>query len=97
MNAVEIPGQVIVPAALIAAAYLFVVVVVLLILIASAIATWWRCRKHDVGPDALKLLEDLDAYLERSATDDPEIEAGLARLFNELGPPPTHDQEGEDA
>ncbi|NUP42357.1 MAG: hypothetical protein HOY76_36330 [Streptomyces sp.] len=97
MNAVEIPGQVIVPAAFIAAAFLFLGVVAVLILIASAIATWWRGRQHDVGPDPLKLLEDLDAHLDGFALEDPEIEAGLARLFKELGPPPAHDQGGESA
>lgn len=33
---------------------------------------------HDVGPDALLLLQDLDAHF-----------AKLAGLFEELGPPPT--------
>ncbi len=36
---------------------------------------------HDVGPDALRLLEDLDAHLDAYF-------ARVAHLFLELGPPP---------
>ncbi|OLE25513.1 MAG: hypothetical protein AUG49_10595 [Catenulispora sp. 13_1_20CM_3_70_7] len=36
--------------------------------------------KHDVGPDALRLLEDLDAHLDRQY-------AALAGLYERLGPP----------
>lgn len=35
---------------------------------------------HDVGPDALRLLEDLDAHLDAHA-------AQLAGLYERLGPP----------
>ncbi|MFD4569347.1 hypothetical protein ACFWOX_33920 [Streptomyces sp. NPDC058467] len=36
--------------------------------------------KHDVGPDALRLLQDLDAHLD-------EYFARMSHLFEELGPP----------
>lgn len=36
---------------------------------------------HDVGPDALRLLQDLDAHLDAYF-------AGMSHLFEELGPPP---------
>lgn len=36
---------------------------------------------HDVGPDALRLLEDLDAHLDGYF-------ARVSHLFEELGPPP---------
>jgi len=39
--------------------------------------------KHDVGPDALRLLEDLDAHLD-------EHYARISHLFEGLGPPPSH-------
>jgi hypothetical protein len=39
--------------------------------------------KHDVGPDALRLLEDLDAHLD-------DYYARLSHLFEGLGPPPSH-------
>jgi len=39
--------------------------------------------KHDVGPDALLLLEQLDAHLDA-------YYARLSHLFEELGPPPPH-------
>jgi hypothetical protein len=38
-------------------------------------------EEHDVGPDGLRLLEDLDAHLDAHF-------ARLAPLFEELGPPP---------
>jgi len=38
--------------------------------------------KHDVGPDALRLLEDLDAHLD-------EHYARISHLFEGLGPPPS--------
>lgn len=54
--------------------------------------------EHDVGPDALRLLEDLDDHLDRFVANDPEVKAGLSRLFEALGAPPASDeQEGEQA
>lgn len=34
----------------------------------------------DVGPDALRLLEDLDAHLDEYVAADPELAAGFGRL-----------------
>jgi hypothetical protein len=50
--------------------------------------------EHDVGPDSLRLLEDLDAHLDNFVANDPEVKAGLARLHAAI-----HDerQEGESA
>ncbi|MFR0351823.1 hypothetical protein [Streptomyces sediminimaris] len=55
--------------------------------------------EHDVGPDALCLLEDLDDHLDAFVANDPEVKAGLARLFEALGPPPGSDEQegGESA
>lgn len=36
--------------------------------------------EHDVGPDALRLLEDLDAHLDEYLAADPELTAGFDRL-----------------
>jgi hypothetical protein len=83
MSAVEVPGQVVVPAAVVAFAFLAVGFFVLLVLIAAAIACWWRDRRasqHDVGPDALRLLEDLDEDLDAYVADYPDIAEGFARL-----------------
>lgn len=35
---------------------------------------------HDVGPDALRLLQDLDAHLDEYVAADTELAAGFARL-----------------
>ena len=52
-------------------------------------AARWRAHVvHDVGPDAARLLEDLDAHLDAHF-------ARLAPLFEELGPPPA-DPDGFD-
>lgn len=40
--------------------------------------------QHDVGPDALRLLTELDAHLDAYF-------ARLSHLFEELGPPPSPD------
>jgi hypothetical protein len=37
--------------------------------------------KHDVGPDSLRLLEDLDAHLDQQY-------ARLSGLYERIGPPP---------
>jgi len=44
---------------------------------------------HDVGPDQLRLLEDLDAHLD-------EYFARMSHLFEELGPPNVPDPAGFD-
>jgi hypothetical protein len=76
---------------------------VAVVLTVSLPAAWWQIRRaarheserdrliaaHDVGPDNLRLLEDTDAYLDRIAAGDPELNAGLDRLRHEL----THREE----
>lgn len=47
----------------------------------QAIRAWRADDRYDVGPDALRLFEDLDAHLDAHF-------ARLAPLFEELGPPP---------
>jgi hypothetical protein len=57
-------------------------------LVAAAVVLVRLCRtrrpytpaRHDVGPDALLLLQDLDAHLDAHA-------AQLAGLYERLGPP----------
>jgi hypothetical protein len=71
-----IPGQVIVSAAWFGLAVLSVMAACLLVVAVWAAAFWWRDRQHDVGPDALRLLESLDKHLDS----DPELQAGFARL-----------------
>jgi len=77
-------GVVVIGGAVLAVAFLATLAVLILIAICaaiySAIARRWRARRHDVGPDALRLLEDLDKHLDAFALDDPEVAAGLARL-----------------
>lgn len=100
MRAAELPGQIVIPAAAVGLAFLCVMGTGLVIVMAWALACWWRDRRdrrHDVGPDGLKLLKDLDAHMERFVLGDPEVAAGLDRLFKELGPPPARKQEGESA
>lgn len=75
-----VPGQVIVGAAVFGAAILAVGVACTVVLAVWAAAEWWRDRRHDVGPDALRLLQDVDQHLDRFVLDDPEVQAGLARL-----------------
>jgi hypothetical protein len=36
--------------------------------------------RHDVGPDALRLLEDLDAHLDEYLLANPEVAAGFDQL-----------------
>jgi hypothetical protein len=54
----------------------------------QAIRAWRADDRHDVGPDGLLLLEDLDAHLDAHF-------ARVAPLFEELGPPPA-DPDGFD-
>lgn len=79
-NVSPVPGQAVITAATVGYAYLAVSLASLLILIVWAGAAWWRGRQHDVGPDALRLQQDLDRYMDRLARRDPEVKAGLARL-----------------
>jgi hypothetical protein len=80
---------------------------VAVVLAVSLPAAWWQIRRatrhpserdrliraaHDVGPDSLRLLEDTDAYLDRIAAGDPELNAGLTRLRHELNNPREEDQ-----
>lgn len=92
----RLPEQVVIPAAMVGFAYLAVSVAVIVIFGAAAIAAWRRDRRdeqHDVGPDALQLLDDLDAHLDQFAIDDPEVKAGLSRLLEALGTPPAGDEQ----
>jgi hypothetical protein len=49
-------------------------------LVFDAIARTYRAQHHDVGPDALRLLQELDVHLDQTAARDPELAAGLHRL-----------------
>jgi hypothetical protein len=44
--------------------------------------TWLahRTQQPDVGPDALRLLQELDAHLDEYVLADPELAAGFDRL-----------------
>jgi cytochrome c-type biogenesis protein CcmH/NrfG len=46
----------------------------------QAIRAWRAADRHDVGPDSLRLLEDLDAHLDEHVAADPELAAGFDRL-----------------
>ncbi|MFD9192948.1 hypothetical protein ACFWCA_32640 [Streptomyces phaeochromogenes] len=48
--------------------------------IVRAHQTRWHTGPHDVGPDALRLLEDLDRDLDEMVAADPELAAGFERL-----------------
>ena len=87
-----IPGQLIVPAAVFGLAVFAVMAVVLAVSAALGVVFWWRDRPHKVGPDALRLLEDLDKHLDHFVATDPEVQAGIARLFEALGTPPATDE-----
>ncbi|MFF7067347.1 hypothetical protein [Streptomyces pseudovenezuelae] len=80
MNAGPVPGQVVVGAAVLGAGFLAVMAALLLVGMAATAVGWWRDRQHDVGPDQLRLLQDLDKHLNRTVAKDPEVKAGLARL-----------------
>lgn len=41
-------------------------------------------QRHDVGPDALRLLQELDTHLDEYVAADPELSAGFDRLRNAL-------------
>jgi hypothetical protein len=75
-----IPGQFIVSAAWFGLAVLSVMAACLIIFATWAAVFWWRDRRHDVGADQLRLLQDLDKHLDHLAANDPEVKAGLARL-----------------
>lgn len=70
----------------------FLIVVAVWVLLALAfVATLWRASRrptppastHDVGPDALRLLEDLDAHLAQQY-------ARLSDLYERVGSPPAN-------
>jgi uncharacterized iron-regulated membrane protein len=75
-----VPGQVVVGAAVVGFVLLSVMFGLVIVAVVAGTVIWWRDRQHDVGPDALRLLEDLDAHLDGFALEDPEVQAGLARL-----------------
>ncbi|MFL5910512.1 MAG: hypothetical protein ACJ768_08115 [Gaiellaceae bacterium] len=75
-----IPGQLFVPAAIFGFFVFWFMVVILIGAIVLGVVFWWRDRRHDVGPDALRLLKDLDAHLDHFVANDPEVKAGIARL-----------------
>jgi len=75
-----IPGQFIVSGAVVSFVFLFGLGAFLLVAATVAVVQRWRQRPHDVGPDALRLLEDLDAHLDQQFS-------ALAGLYERLGPP----------
>lgn len=46
----------------------------------AALADRRREQRHDVGPDALRLLQELDVHLDEYVAADPELAAGFDRL-----------------
>jgi hypothetical protein len=46
----------------------------------QAIRAWRADDRYDVGPDALRLFEDLDAHLDEHVAANPELAAGFDRL-----------------
>lgn len=46
----------------------------------TAIADRRREQRHDIGPDALLLLQELDAHLDEYLLANPDIAAGFNRL-----------------
>lgn len=78
-----VPGQLVVGAGVVAFAFLFSVAVALLVIALGRIARWSRRRadtRHLGEVAAQRLIESLDEHLETFALDDPEVQAGLARL-----------------
>jgi hypothetical protein len=77
-------GQVIVWAGALSFAFLDTVAAIVPIAIGKvafdALARWWRVGRHDVGPDALRLLEDLDCHLDAYLLDHPDVAAGFDLL-----------------
>ncbi|MFJ2259511.1 hypothetical protein ACIOKD_14415 [Streptomyces sp. NPDC087844] len=80
MPAGPVPGELYVGAAIIGAAYLASLAALLLFAVVVAFVRWRRARQHDVGADALRLLQTLDLSLDRLSTDNPELAEGFARL-----------------
>ena len=61
--------------------------VICLLSLAGAAVCAWQVRRAlrdnqqpDIGPDALRLLEELDAHLDNYVLADPELAAGFDRL-----------------
>lgn len=77
-------GQLIVGGAVISVAFLaglaLAIVVVFALALIRAAAYYRRVDQDDVGPDALQLLEDLDAHLNQHADHDPDLTAGFVQL-----------------
>lgn len=68
-------------AVLLAVAFLAVGFVTGVVWIAACeISRRLKGRRHDVGPDQLRLLEELDAHPDDYVATDPELAAGFARL-----------------
>lgn len=71
-----VPGQVVVGVAVLGCAFLAASLAVVLVFMVAAVVAWRRDKRHDVGPDQLRLLQTLDKELDS----DPEVRAGFARL-----------------
>lgn len=74
------PADMYVGLAILGAAYLAGLGGLLLFAVLVALVRWVRSRRHDVGPDSLRLLQTLDLSLDRMVTDNPELTEGFARL-----------------
>ena len=48
---------------------------------------------HDVGPDSLRLLRDLDLHLNLYVVDHPDVAEGFARLHRAIEDQPKGDQQ----
>jgi hypothetical protein len=79
MNAdAPIPGQLVVPAAVIG--FLAVMAAFLLLVVVAIAWHWVRDRLRTADVSERQLLEDLGAHLTQFGLDDPELGAGFARL-----------------
>jgi CHASE3 domain sensor protein len=67
------------------------VIVCVVLLVGTPVCLWqihraWRAEQaknddpYEVGPDALRLLQDLDTHLDEYVAADTELAAGFARL-----------------
>ena len=54
------------------------------IFIALRVSRANRLVRHEVGPDALRLLQELDTHLAQTVARDPELAAGFQRLRTAL-------------
>jgi hypothetical protein len=86
-----VPGQLVVGAAALGLLCLLMVAIALVIVIC---ARWTRARsadEHEAGPDALRLLEELDLHLDAYLLENPEVREGFDRLRDAVG----DEQQGE--